>query len=174
MSSRGSWIASLLAGLMAGVAGTVAMDAFWRADAKLTGRQSSGDEDATAKVAADLLRKTGIRVPSRATRRAAGQIVHWGYGAGWGALVGLGRSRALPADFGWGLPLGAGLWAIGDEWTLYWLGYAKHPREYPLRIHLESLAAHLVYGFGLWAALAAERGLSRSRLGEKSGLPKVA
>lgn len=169
MSSRGSWIAGLLAGLMAGVAGTVAMDAFWRADVKLTGRQSSGDEDATAKVAADLLRKTGIRAPSRATRRAAGQIVHWGYGASWGALVGLGRSRALPADFGWGLPLGAGLWAIGDEWTLYWLGYAKHPRAYPLRIHLKSLAAHLVYGFGLWAALAAERGLSRSRLGEKSG-----
>ncbi len=163
MPERGSRVAiGITAGILAGLAGTAAMNAFWATEAKITHRKRNPDESSTTRIAADLLRRFGASAPARTARRTGGRVVHWGYGAAWGAIAGGLGSVGVRLDIGGGLPLGAALWAAGDEWALYKLGYAKHPREYPMRSHLESLAAHLAYGAGLWAALAAERKLGHS------------
>lgn len=176
MSERGTWTGSLLAGAAAGVAGTLAMNAYWRAvkKAQPASRKKSAEEPITHKVAADLLKKAGIAAPSRRARAVGGDVVHWSYGVTWGILAGLARQAGLKLDVAYGLPFGAALWAGGDVWALYKLGYAKHPREYPPHAHALALAAHLTYGMGVWAALTGLHQLTHTHLAERAGLPRAA
>lgn len=155
--ATGKWLGRLAIGLVAGAAGTAAMNAYWKGAQRLQRKEaaasSSGDEPATVKVARTALAKVGVRHPSRQVRNLSGQALHWGYGALWGGLASLTGELGAPLHWGGGQLLGAGIWAFGDLWLLYQMGYAKHPREYPIRVHLEALGAHLAYGAGIWAAL---------------------
>lgn len=157
--AAGKWLGRLAMGLAAGAAGTAAMNAYWMGMRRLQSQQpaatSSGDEPATVKVARTALSKVGVRHPSRQVRNMGGQAVHWGYGALWGGLASLAGELGAPLHWGGGQLLGAGIWAFGDLWLLYQLGYAKHPRDYPMRVHLEALGAHLAYGASIWATLKA-------------------
>lgn len=74
-------------GLLAGLAGTAAMTASSTIEMKLRGRGgSSAPVDAASKV-------LGIEsFQSDEAKSRFGQLVHWGYGTGWGAVRG-----ALPA-----------------------------------------------------------------------------
>jgi hypothetical protein len=94
-------------GLVAGAAGTAAMTVSSTVEAKLRGREFS---TAPAKAAQKLL---GIReFTSPAAEARFSNLVHWGYGTGWGvarALLGrmLGAGSADAAHFGavWGSAL---------------------------------------------------------------------
>ena len=162
--ATGKWLGRLAMGLAAGAAGTAAMNAYWMGMRRLQNKQpaatSSGDEPATVKVARTALAKVGVRHPSRQVRNMGGQAVHWGYGALWGGLASLAGELGAPLHWGGGQLLGAGVWAFGDLWLLYQLGYAKHPREYPMRVHLEALGAHLAYGAAMWTTLKAMRAVT--------------
>lgn len=155
--ATGKWFGRLAMGLAAGAAGTAAMNAYWVGLQRLQNKQpaatNSSDEPATVKVARTALSKVGVRHPSQQVRSLGGQAVHWGYGALWGGLAGLTGQLGVPLHWGGGQLLGAGLWAFGDLWLLYQMGYAKHPREYPVRVHIEALGAHLAYGAAVWAAM---------------------
>lgn len=157
--ATGKWLGRLAMGMVAGAAGTAAMNAYWMGVGALKGEKnaasSSGEEPTTVKVARTALAKVGVRHPSRPVREMGGQAVHWGYGTLWGGLAGLSGELGIPLQWGGGQLLGAGLWAFGDLWMLYQMGYAKHPREYPSQVHLEALGAHLAYGAGVWATLKA-------------------
>ncbi|MGH9393150.1 MAG: hypothetical protein ACRD1E_03205, partial [Terriglobales bacterium] len=87
----GSFKNNLLLGLLAGAAGTATMGAYWKAVAKLKPdlASSAGEEPTSNKVARRALRRAGVKSPSRSTRDVGGQVVHWGYGANWGAAAGL-------------------------------------------------------------------------------------
>lgn len=171
---------NLLAGLAAGAAGAALMNAYWAAVKKLsapqTGQQQnqqSQQEPTTNKVAADLLRKVGVE-PGRELRDTGGQVVHYSVGATWGAIAGLSHGLNVPLDVFGGAAFGAAVWALDDVWLVYKTGYAKHPREYSLTVHAQSLGAHLVYGFGVWSTLKALHQLSETEMASRIKLPKVA
>jgi hypothetical protein len=92
-------------GVVAGVAGTAAMTISSTLEAKLRGRAfSSAPADAAAKL-------LGIKeFESDAAKARFSNIVHWGYGTGWGVArgvmraVGFSSGAATPAHFGtvWG------------------------------------------------------------------------
>ena len=95
-------------GVLAGVAGTAAMTISSTLEAKLRGRAfSSAPADAAAKV-------LGIKeFESEAAKSRFSNLVHWGYGTGWGVVrgilreFGLGAKLATPAHFAavWGSAL---------------------------------------------------------------------
>lgn len=162
----GSLKSNLLLGLAAGLAATAAMDAYWKALRTLQPEAmaaNSHEEPTTVKVARRALRRVGVAKPSSQTRAIGGQMVHWGYGASWGLITGLARAADIRLDWGFGQLLGAGLWAGGDIWMLYRLDLARHPREYPARVHASALGAHLAYGLALWATVESLGKLQKPR-----------
>lgn len=94
-------------GLAAGLVGTAAMTVSSTVEAKLRDRGSS---DAPAQAAAKVL---GVEPKGDAEKARFGNMVHWGYGTGWGAVRGLLGATGLPpavantAHFGavWGSEL---------------------------------------------------------------------
>lgn len=163
--ATGKWLGWLAMGLAAGAAGTAAMNGYWIGLKVLKGNRaasssSSSEEPTTVRVARTALAKVGVRHPSKQVRSLGGNAVHWGYGTIWGGLAGLSGELGAPLHWGGGPLLGVGMWAFGDLWLLYQLGYAKHPREYPLQVHLEALGAHLAYGAGVWTAMKAMEAMS--------------
>ena len=75
--------------------------------------------------------------------------MHYAYGTGIGALYGgLAKKESLTTS-GFGSAYGAAAWALGDEIAVPALGLGKKPSETPLSQHVQTLAAHLVYGFTL-------------------------
>jgi hypothetical protein len=83
-------------GVVAGLAGTAAMTVSSTVEAKLRGRAFS---DAPARAAQKLL---GIaEFESEAAKARFSNVVHWGYGTGWGvarALLGLAALTGRKAD----------------------------------------------------------------------------
>jgi hypothetical protein len=79
------------AGLLAGLAGTAAMTASTKVEARLRKRHAP---PATAPVAKNALGIETFTSPAAEARFA--DLVHWGYGAGWGVLHGLLRALGLP------------------------------------------------------------------------------
>lgn len=78
-------------GLLAGLAGTAAMTVSSTLEARLRGRAfSSAPADAAARV-------LGIdRFESEAAKARFSNLVHWGYGTGWGVAHGILRALGLP------------------------------------------------------------------------------
>lgn len=91
-------------GLFAGVAGTAAMTASSTLEAKLRGR---GASTAPGQAASKVL---GVEPVDEASEARFSNLVHWGYGIGWGgargllAAAGLSGPVATAAHFGalWG------------------------------------------------------------------------
>jgi hypothetical protein len=79
-------------GLFAGLAGTAAMTASSTIEAKIRGRAfSSAPADATAKL-------LGIKeFADDGAKARFSNLVHWGYGTGWGAARGVLRALGLSA-----------------------------------------------------------------------------
>ena len=78
-------------GLAAGLVGTAAMTVSSTLEAKLRGREFS---KAPAKAAEKVLGIERFESPEAETRFS--NLVHWGYGTGWGAVRGLLGSTPLP------------------------------------------------------------------------------
>lgn len=78
-------------GLFAGVVGTAAMTVSSTLEAKLTKREGSTvPSDAAGKV-------LGVQPRNPAGKARFSNVVHWGYGTGWGAPRGLLAVAGLPA-----------------------------------------------------------------------------
>jgi hypothetical protein len=78
--------------------------------------------------------------------RVAAPLIHYTFGTVVGALYGayadgLGGNRPVA-----GIALGTALWLTADEIAMPLLGLSKPTTRRPLEMHLQSLAAHLVYG----------------------------
>ena len=110
----------------------------------------------TVKVAQKAASALGTAIPSH-RRSVAGQVVHYGFGSFWGAVLGglSARWRTLPP--GAGVALGILLWMSIDEGALPALGLSGKPGEYPRQSHVRGLAAHVLYGVVLDRGLAALR-----------------
>lgn len=92
-SLLGTIAGSVGKGLLAGLVGTVAMTVSSTIEMKLRDRGSSS---APADAAQEVL---GIEeFEDREARGRFGQLVHWGYGTGWGALRGLLGATGMPSS----------------------------------------------------------------------------
>lgn len=92
---------------------------------------------------------------SEEQRKQVGSAIHWGLGAGAGAVYGALRIRLPGADLGNGLLFGAAFWALIDEGANVALGLTLGPTEFPWQTHARGLAGHLVFGVAADAALRA-------------------
>jgi hypothetical protein len=159
-------------GLVAGAAGTAAMDALLFARYRREGGDSpfaawelsSGlssweDAPAPAHVGKRLIEGLfGRPVPSR---RAAlmNNVTHWGYGIANGAQYGIAAGSLKAPRVAYGVPFGALVWGAGYI-VLPAMGLYEPIWKYDRKTLGKDLTAHLVYGLGTATAM---RLLSRGR-----------
>ena len=151
-------------GLVAGAAGTLAMDALWFARYKRAGGDSgfaawelsSGlraweDAPAPAQVGKRLLE--GLFARELPPERAAlvNNLTHWGFGMLGGVQYGIVAGSLRSPRIRYGLPFGAGVWASGYA-ILPAAKLYKPISEYDRTTLAKDLSAHLVYGIGTAAA----------------------
>jgi hypothetical protein len=169
----------MVRGAVASLAGVLAMDMYSRAmkkigsskpsrkgkrkeraldDISAVGLQARKDEPSTETVARLAFEAVADEEPTKQTRERMGQVVHWMYGIGVGAIYGALRSRFPNSPMVAGLGYGTALWLLGDEIAVPVLGLSKGPTAHPPAVHAQSLGAHLVYGL---TTAAATRALSR-------------
>jgi hypothetical protein len=165
----------LATGLASGAIGTAAMDASQTSLIPAVGswvnslRSSNGKDGAPPVQASssddalsspEKVAKCGAALPGIELDREQvavwGNRVHWWHGIQLGIPYQVLRLRPGITS---GLVYGAALWLLSDELMLWELGVAKAPTSYPLKVHLDSLAAHFVYGT---VVAIAEKGLSRT------------
>ena len=149
-----------IAGAIAGMVGTLAMDLLWYRRYRRGGGEQAfvawetsegtdGYEDApaparTAKAMADIV---GVSLPD-ASARSVNNIVHWVTGIGWGKAHG-----ATSAIVGTSTPFlgpvtGVVAWSTSYV-VLPRLGVYRPIGEYDRRVLMQDLCAHLVYGTAL-------------------------
>jgi hypothetical protein len=84
------------------------------------------------------------RALTREELRLAAPLSHYAFGAAMGALYGVyAQRRSVPTS---GAGFGATVWLAADEIAMPLLGLSDSTTRRPLEMHLQSLAAHLVYG----------------------------
>ena len=131
-------------GLFAGAAGTAAMTVSSTMEAKIRGRAaSSAPADAALKV-------LGLEPSNDAAKERFSNLVHWGYGTGWGAVRGVLSAAGLG-----GLPATAlhfsALWG-SETFMLPALGIAPPITEWGAKEIGIDVFHHLVYALSTAAA----------------------
>ena len=114
----------------------------------------------TVKAAEKLAGAVGASIPAD-RRSLAGEVMHYGFGTFWGAVLGAFASRWRPLPPGAGVALGILLWLSVDEAALPALGLSGKPNEYPRETHVRGLAGHIAYGVVLDRTLALLRSTLR-------------
>ena len=152
----GHLLKHVVAGATAGLAGAWAMDCFQNVLSKATagsnggggqqGQRQQEDEPATVKAADAIAVATTEHPLPKDERAIGGAAVHYAFGGAVGAIYGAAASRTDDVSALAGLPFGATVWLVADEMGVPLSGLSKGPAEYPLSIHVNALAAHLVYG----------------------------
>lgn len=108
--------------------------------------QETSSEPATVKAASAISEGVFDHALTKREKKVAGPAVHFSLGGSTGALYGV-AAEFLPAvTLGAGLPFGTAFWLVADEAAVPALGLSQAPTDYPPSVHLEALAAHLVYG----------------------------
>jgi len=156
-------LGALSRGLLAGLAGTVAMTAYQAAVAKVRG---SGDTThprrwADAPVPAQLAKRVSEGVfDHRVTLQDVPKLtygVHFGYGTFWGGLYGLAQGSLHAPALAHGLGFGTTVWGMSYV-ALPPTGLYEPPWRYPWQELALDLSYHLVYGV---AAAGAYRSLEK-------------
>lgn len=133
------------AGLVAGLAASFAMNQFQKLWSSAVPMPDSG-EPSTVKAAQKASREsTGEPLPKE-DKEAAGNLVHYLFGGGLGALYGLAAEYRPEVTAGFGLPFGLGASLLFDEVAVPATGLGPPPDEVPAKSHLYGIVSHLVYG----------------------------
>ena len=171
----------IIAGALAGVAGSLAMNQFQRLAAMARGGREAADatigiprtgrgpqpaqaignasDDATARVANAALSTVGYQLTDPRAKQMAGEFVHLAFGALNGALYGAAVEMDPRLRAAAGVPFGLTVWAFADEGFVPALGLLRSPRESSAELHAYSALSHAIYG----ATTEFVRGLLRSR-----------
>lgn len=153
-------VRSVARGLLAGAAGTGVMTAYQLAVAKVQGNPLHtpvphrwADAPAPAQAAKKLADALGQgRRFTREDVPLLTNVMHWLYGVGWGAALGLAAGGDDPVVEG--IAFGTAVWAASYA-QLVPLGIYQPPWKYPPREIALDLSYHLVYGLAAAGALAA-------------------
>lgn len=162
-------------GLVAGAVGAGVQSGFFRLTASITPKTPEGvfdppereqeNETATQTVARRATEFSGRRPPSEKTKARGAQLVHYGFGAMWGAVYALSRETWPQVGTPAGLAaFSTGVWMASDNMLLPAMRLAAPAHRYPLKVHAHAVAAHLAYGAGLGAAYGLLRPRSRAVL----------
>jgi hypothetical protein len=106
----------------------------------------TGDDDAATLTADAVAQAATGRSLGEAGKRVGGPLVHYAFGTSVGMLYGAALAGVPALRRGYGVAFGVLVWAVADETLLPVLGLARGPRAYPAAVHLEMLAAHVVFG----------------------------
>ncbi len=138
-------------GTVAGIVGTVVMEQaanllyrFEKPEKKKQEeeiRHESPYDTMARRITEDLLK---VKLADE-DRAILGQLLHWGYGAGWGALYGLVRRRVPLLRAAAGVPFRILFFLVGDEALNTFLKLTPPPQAYPVDAHVRGLVAHIVY-----------------------------
>ena len=79
-------------------------------------------------------------------KEKAGAAAHYAMGVTSGAIYGAVAEVMPLATVCEGTAFGAAVWVLADEAVVPALGLSREPTDYPMSIHVYSLASHLVYG----------------------------
>lgn len=120
---------------------------------KLQERSSDREQDdATERLASAVSEHVfGHKLTAR-EKEIAGTANHYALGILAGGVYGMAAETLPRVTTGAGLAFGALIWLAADEGVTPALGLSKSTKHYPLRIHVYSVASHLV--FGLTAEMA--------------------
>jgi Protein of unknown function (DUF1440) len=158
--TRWAWVYSVVAGGVAGLAGTWAMSEaqrLWtlvvdgetpesaggRHDAR-DWQERSEHQNSNELAAQAIARPILGRGLTREELRYAAPLMHYLFGAAMGAVYGAyAERRGVRAS---GAGFGATVWLGADEIAMPLLGLSDSTTRRPLEMHLQSLVAHLVYG----------------------------
>src|SRR5205814_1040839 len=151
----------MLVGLIAGLVASWTMDRFqdiWIAVPPPDDSQQTGDEahaseegeesqdDATVKAASAISQGLFEHKLTKAEKKLAGPVVHYGVGATSGIVYGIASELLPDVTMGFGLPYGTAFWLVVDEGAVPLLRLSKPPTAYPASTHIYALASHLVFG----------------------------
>ena len=145
-------------GLLAGIAGTAAMDLLWFVRYKRSGGEdglldwefSAGLKDweaapAPAQVGRRVVEGLFQRELPADTAPLISNVTHWGYGAAWGAMFGVVAGSLRSPSLRHGLALGPLAWASG--YVVLPLAKLYKPMwEYDAKTLGRDFSAHAVYG----------------------------
>jgi len=147
----------MITGLVAGAAGTLLMDGYWKVVRNTFGdrpeqKPKPGDDNQeedqpSTQIVADKISEalTGREVPEE-DKAAAGIAAHYAFGLTCGALFGVVAARWSRLGLLAGMVYGAGIWLFFDEIGLRMLKIAPEPDKVPRTQHVQALGAHLIYG----------------------------
>ncbi len=138
-------IRGVAAGIAAGIVASLAMNLFQKAWAKTLPMPSTGGDPATVKAAQRVSRlTTGKYVPAE-DKEAAGEAVHYLFGALLGGAYGLLAEYRPEVTLGHGTAFGVASAAF-DEFGVPAAGLSGPPTEFPAATHAYALASHVVFG----------------------------
>jgi hypothetical protein len=175
----------IMAGVLAGAAGTLAMDLLWYLRYKRDGGEdsfldwelSSGtasyeQASAPAQVGKRLVEGyLQTELPPH-TARAMNNAVHWATGLLWGTAHGVLAGSTAKRRTSAGLATGAAAWAASYAMLAPAKLY-KPMWEYPTGVLWKDLSAHLIYGLGTGAAFRALTGDGSGGIDSVNGSPST-
>jgi len=158
LKTAGTPLGAIGRGLIAGAAGSLAMDVLWYARYRRGGGKQhffawefssglSSWEEAPVPGQVGKRLFEGLFQKKLPPQRAAlvSNIMHWAYGMLNGALYGIAAESLDQPRIWYGLPFGAGVWAVSYA-VLPATGLYKPIRDYDRETLAKDLSAHLVYG----------------------------
>ena len=156
MGTYQSPLAVIVKGALAGAAGTAVMSAFMERAPELMERAGVSpsaddaqpptppeDPEAPASPTEELAERVTEGQLEPEARAAAGQAIHWGYGAAWGAYFAVIQSTFRPSSILHGIFLGGLMSAVATK-ALPRIGLTPEPRSRGEL--LTNAASHVVYG----------------------------
>lgn len=151
--SDGAFLPDLVKGAIAGMAGTLALDAvtwfMWDREDPRTLQQERQARpeglDPAHFVASKVARAVGTELTPKQPH-AAGIASHFAIGVVPAALYGVARTYIPQVRMGRGLFYGLTLFLVQDEGVNSIAGFSGGPTEYPWQAHTRGLVGHLVYG----------------------------
>jgi Protein of unknown function (DUF1440) len=156
--TAGTPLGAIGRGLIAGAAGSLAMDVLWYARYRRGGGKQhffawefssglSSWEEAPVPGQVGKRLFEGLFQKKLPPQRAAlvSNIMHWAYGMLNGALYGIAAESLDQPRIWYGLPFGAGVWAVSYA-VLPAAGLYKPIWDYDRETLAKDLSAHLVYG----------------------------
>lgn len=164
--SQPSPLGAVARGLAAGVAGTAVMTGWQDLSARIQssgeseGQESSEPSDPWEEASAPA--KVGRRLVKALLQKdipvdrigLTTNVMHWGYGTGWGVVYGLIAGTRGHSSIGDGVRFGTAVWAASYA-ELVPLGLYAPPWTYPPQQLALDWSYHLAYGIGTGLAYAA-------------------
>lgn len=161
-SQKGDVLKGMVAGVIGGLAASLAMDLFQNAVNKIAENMEMSENDSSKKSSKKRKKKEQEPATVKAAeaitdgvfghkltkdeKKIADPVMHYAMGATSGAIYGAAAEFSSLTTVGEGLPFGTAVWLIADDVVVPALGLSKPPTEYPFSTHAYALSSHLVYG----------------------------